>query len=661
MSTKCHHDAETFSECNLKTAGLYRYAEHPSTALNVVCFAFDDGPVHVWLPWEDVPLKVSAGIEAGMDPGSDLFIGLTAPDILRNHDGTFCAHNSMFERTVLNGQAGRRHNYPLLPIDRTVCTMAKCAVHGLPHALEHAATALGTHPKKVEGANAMRYLAKPRKDGSRPTPHDEPDRFIECALYCIDDVKAERAIDDAVPDLTDREQQVYFLDQRINDRGVRVDIPAIHNVQTLIAEYKADLAARCKAQTGYAPTQTGKLAEYIRSNGYPQLVDLTAATVTETVKDPTCPAPIVGLLKIYSTYAMKAVTKFDAMLRSVCGSQRLHGMFQFYGAGTGRWSSRIVQLQNLFRPVIKDPEVAIESFAMRCLTWLRSLYSENPMKVFASCVRGMLVAEPGKDLMAFDFSSIEARIVAWLAGQTDILDVFRGHGKIYEHSAAKIYRVAMETVTPAQRFVGKVATLALGYQGGAAAFKKMAKQYGVDIDEMAADVIKNDWREANPKIVRLWYNIDDAAKLAVKNPGSVFGIPNKKILFKVEGRWLYMRLPSGRRLAYFDPGLDENGAVSYMGVDTYSRRWTRVTSYGGRWLQNAAEGIARDLLVNGVLKMEEACYWPVGTVHDEGISEIDESFGTLEEAERIMTTPLQWAEGLPVKAAGWRAKRYQKG
>lgn len=634
---KCHLDLESFSEQDLKAGGLYRYAEHPSTEILCICYAFDDEDVQLWKPTDTFPDQLVQYIKAG---------------------GQIRAHNAAFERIVLNGTAGQKIGFPPLQIGQMVCTMAKCAVHGLPHALGDAATALGTYPKAATGINAMRALCKPRSGKERRYALDDP-KYQELYAYCADDVRAERDLDKHIPDLTAAEQKIYELDQLINDRGIAIDLAAIANAQVLVTKYKEHLKSLCLKLIGLTPGQNGKIAEWIRANGYPQLVDMTAPSVITAAADPGCPEPVRKVLKLYSTFGMKAVAKYTAMENAVCADGRLHGMFKFYGAGTGRWSSTIVQLQNLFRPVIKDTDVAIEAFTPRCLDWIRVLYDVDPMKVLSSCVRGMLVSSEGKDILALDFASIEARIVAWLAGQLDILAVFAGHGKIYEYTASRIYRIAMETVDSKQRFIGKVAVLALGYQGGVNAFKKMAKTFGVDIPEQEAEVIKVEWREANPYVVQLWYDLEQAAIAAINNPGKAFAIPNKKIMFKVDGQWLYMRLPSGRKLAYFKPEIIDQ--VTYLGIHTLTRQWCRVDTYGGKLLQNACEGIARDLLVNGMFWAERLGYPVIGSVHDEIIMEKDEGFGSLEEvSSAIVGFKPEWAEGLPVAAEGFRAKRYRK-
>lgn len=644
MAAKLSIDIETYSEADLKKAGVYVYAEHPSTEILCMSYRFDDEPVQQWRPGTELPERIVNHVKTG---------------------GRIYAYNAQFERVVLNGTAGRKIRFPRIAIEQTRCTMAKARVHGLPGALGQAANALGTHPKQEEGKGAMMQLSKPRRGAEkRWTPENAPEKFEQLYSYCDDDVYAESDIDATVPDLTPEEQARYELDQKINERGIMVDKPAVHNMLYLVDEYKKRLATYCRQLTGFSPTQTGKLADWIRSNGYPQLENLQAPTVQLALDDEKCPFEARRALQCYSTHNMKAVAKLQPMLTAASHGDRLRGMLLFYGAGPGRWSSRIVQLQNLMRPVIKDPDAAIEIMRARDLDWLRGLYhGTDAMKVIASCIRGMLIAKPDHDLIAVDYAQIESRIQAWLANAEWKLEYFReGKHKIYNVDGSMMFGIPPEQVVDKgedQTYTAaKIGSLACGYQGWAGAIEKFARDMNVKLS-IPAEEIGQRWRDANSEQVQLWYDLQDAAYHAVKFKGRAFTIKQGRISFKVIGRWLYMRLPSGRRLAYLDPEV-RDGSVTYMGIDTYTRRWMRVSTYGGKLLQNACEGIGRDLLACGLMNCEEAGYDTILTVHDEGVWEVHEDFGSLEEVIQLMTIPLGWAEGLPVKADGWRGKRFRK-
>lgn len=720
---KLHLDTEVYSEVNLKDAGVYRYAEHESTELLVACYAFDDGPVTVWIPYAPVSawIVISNMLKERLQGNDKIIVGLSAPDDLLNHieaGGEVWAHNAQFERVVLNGTAGRKLDFPHIKIEQTRCTAAKMRVHGLPAALEDAASALGTAAKDLTGKGVMLQLCRPRSgEVKRYSPEEFPEKYVQLFSYCADDVRAERGIDNAVPDLTPNEQRIYELDQRANDRGILVDTKMIADVQFLIDQYKAEMEALCREWTGVKPTQREKIAEWVRTNGYPQLPDMTADTVRKCVKDPDCPEPVKNVLKLYSTYGMKAVSKYPRMLEAMCADKRLRGMFLHYGAGTGRWSSFIVQLQNLYRPVIKDTDTAIDAMRARDLDWIRMLYTVDPMKVFASCVRGALVAAPGHDILAIDYSGIESRLTAWVFDEKWKLAAFRAQDAktgpdTYKLAYSRLFLVPVEDVKDWQRQIGKVLELSMGFEGGVMAFTTMAATYNMDLNALADVVypilpqdvkesaewiwrlveskgrtgglsekvyvscegLKKLWRAAHPAHAAGWKNMRDAAIAAVRNPGTAYALPSKLIAFKMVKDFLYMRLPSGRKLAYYKPEVVQpkpvkqaNGkekipdpVLYYWGVDTETRRWMRVATYGGRLTQNFAEGIARDLLVNGMSGLENAGARVVGSIHDEVVCEPAKDWLSFDEAKAIFVNAPKWAAGLPLNCAGFRGPRYRK-
>jgi DNA polymerase bacteriophage-type len=748
----CHLDIETFSECNLKEAGLYRYAEHPSTELLVVCYKFQgSGIIYVWVPRDTLPVG-ALSLLAAKYPKAQLVLRSTCPENLRYHvedGGEVRAHNAQFERVNLNGTAGQKVNFPKLAIDQMVCTLAKMANHGLPRALGDAANALGTHRKDDTGRATMLALSQPRRGKERRyTPENSLERFIQLYAYCCDDVLAEEGIDRVVPDISPEETRVYRLDQQINDRGISVDLESVENVVFLIDQYKLDIERQFHAATGLKPTQRAQIAAWIRANGFPQLLDMQAETVKEIVAGTVCPDNVKHVLRMYSTYGMKAVTKYQTLLDMVCADGKLHGMFQYFGAGTGRWSSTGVQLQNLFRPVIDDPETAVEAFRERDLQWIKDLYPKtDPMKVFASCIRSMLVASPGMDLIFPDFAGVESRVNAWCWSEEWKLQAFRdfdtyvldasgnrisdGKGDwlragpdTYKLAYARAFHVLIELVTKKMRQIGKVMELALGYEGGVGAFVTMADTYGIDLEELtrqvlpvlpdecirsaewmiknfgtkglprdtfiACDGLKQLWRGNHPRHKTGWAQLKEASIMAVLNPGKVYRAG--KALFSVrsyEGNtWLYMKLPSGRKIAYFKPtvewgkrnmGVDDliedaesinsspleerdlkNATLRYWGVDTKTRRYMKTSSYGGKKCENKVQAISRDLLVNAMLALDDAGYLAVGSVHDEAILEVPKNFGSLDEAGRIMCTKTKWGADIPLAVEGHRAYRYRK-
>lgn len=377
MSAKLHIDIETFSECDLKKAGAYVYAEDESTEVLCYAFAFDEDPPLLWRP--------------GMKHDPHLVNYITK-------GGHIHAFNANFERTILNGKPGRKIGFPSIQIGQTRCVAAKTATHNLPRDLGSAAKALGTTPKDETGRNTMLQLAKPRKGKEkRYTRENAPEKFEILERYCIGDVLAERDLDNHIPDLTEYEQGVYEFDQRINDRGWKIDLESIDNAKFLVDLYKDQMHKQCVDLTGFTPTQRDKIAAWVREkNPALPLPDLQAETIKWALKRKEITCDVATVLKIYSTYNAKAITKLDSMRAAVCADGRLRGMFLYHAAGTGRWSSLKVQLHNMFRGALgedDDAATAIEAMRQRDLDFLRMLYpSIDPLKVIASCMRGMLVA-----------------------------------------------------------------------------------------------------------------------------------------------------------------------------------------------------------------------------------------------------------------------------
>lgn len=674
-------DIETYSEVELSSAGVYVYAAHPSTELLLFCWAFDDEPVATWRPGEPLPERVVQHIDS---------------------HGQIRAHNASFERVVLNGVAGQKVGFPPISIEQTVCVAAKAAAHGLPRALANAAKALGVREKDAAGRIVMLQLSKPRRGAvKRYTPANAPEKFAALAAYCANDVEVERAIDKAIPDLPEIEQKVYELDQRINDRGVRVDRPALTAALELLDQYKDELLKECIALTQIAPTQREKLAGWLREHGL-QFPDLQAETIRRLLASGKGSEQCRRVLQIYGAYNSKSVSKLESMLEGANEDDRIRGMFLYYGASTGRWSSQRVQLQNMLRGEIKNPDEAIDVILGRDLRWLQTLYADkDPIKVIGSCARGMIVPAEGKSLMALDYSGIESRVNAWIFDEEWKIEAFRdydaGNGPgIYELVYAQAFHKHAARVTPEERQIGKVLELSSGFQGGVSAFVKMAHNYSVDLDAMAkavigtipedvlssarwmwhnhakpknatfglseqtyvvCDSLKQLWRSSNPKITAGWKALEEGAVNAIEAPGKVFTLPNKKLAFKVDTGWLYMRLPSGRKLAYYQPAV-ESGRLSYMGTDTLTRQWCRTQMYGGMLCNNAVQGTARDIMVNGLMRIEGAGWPVVMTIHDELVVETDEP--DLKQAAEIMCTLSVHDTGLPLAVKGWIGKRYRK-
>jgi DNA polymerase bacteriophage-type len=730
-----HIDIETFSEEDLGAAGVYRYAEHPSTSVNCIGYAIDNGPVHLWIPFPDVPMQILALVQQ-RQPDAILLIGKKVPAALAAAwHGPKRAHNAQFERVVLNGVAGKKLGLSPTKINEWVCTAVKAAANGLPRALDEGAKALGTRRKDEGGRPSMLQLSKPRKPtkadpSTRWTFENAPEKWVAMLCYNVDDVLAEYELDEALPDISEQEQRLYELDQKINERGWAVDLDAVHNILFVVEQYKEQLAKEFEqltwdwiTESGLKPTQREKVSEWVRDNGFPSLQDMTAEYLRSVVKRPDVPPNVKRVLTIYSTYGAKSVSKLQAMLDAVCADGRLRGMFLFYGAATGRWSSLIVQLQNMMRPVIKDPNAAIEAFASRDLDLIRMLWPDvDPMKVAGSCIRGCLVSQSGSQLVFPDFSGVEDRVNLWFFDDEPGLEMYNAYDAKrgrhpYSITICKMFGIDLTTFNDEdpRRQIGKVTRLQLNYEGGVSAFVSAAENYGIDLEEMAKIVLpllpedaldhakwmrenhpnstvsgdvetacnglKFLFRQQHPKIAQGWKHLKEAAERAVEFEGETFWLPNRKIAFRVEtfkGRkWLCMRLPSGRKIKYYNPSwtpptvkdvwLNNErvekvvpGFFEYWGIDTYTRQWMKLQTYGGKLDENADQGFSRDLLCNGLLALDSDGYPIVGSEHDKAILEVPVSFGSVDEIKRLMITQPAYCAGLPLATDGKRLSRYGK-
>lgn len=698
-------DIETFSRANLKTAGMAKYAEDESTDLLCVCWAFDDGPVSAWIPTADQSFFDAV---KGVYEWDAVFIGHAVPLELSLHiqrHGEIHAWNAAFERSVLNGPAGRRYGFPHITIEQTRCSMANARVHGLPGGLEDAANAVNAAVKKrMGGVNAMRYLCKPRADGTRPTLEEERKRFLELVPYCADDVRAERAVDAIVPPMTKAELEIYHLDQEFNDRGWKVDLEVIDNLEVLVHKYKQELEAKCYELTGIKPSRAGPLADWIRAHGYPELENLQADTVRKSlVLD--IPGEVKTVLRLYSTYNMKTVTKFKALRQAAGSGARVRHMYMFYGAGTGRWSAH--HIQNIFRTVIPDPENVVEIAKEWDLDYLRLMYpGVDPMKLLASSVRSVLIADEGKELFFPDYSGIEARFNSWVWNEKWKLDAYSAYD---QGTGPNLYCViygrcfGIDPQSPegvAGKQIGKVLDLSMGYEGGVGAFVKMARSFGIDLLDMVekayptlprdvldesldayryaleqgrgyelpervwitCEGLKRLWRRAHPGISNGWRDLKDAALNATANPGKIYSVAGGRVAFRIEGDWLVMRLASGRKLWYYQPRIrDDDYSFGYTGVNTLTRQYGPSSMYGGSWCNNETQGGCRDLLVRAKMAMRDMKELELlGSSHDEPIWEIPQGWHEEEEVTRRMCLNGSWDAGLPLAVECHRGKRYRK-
>lgn len=689
MTETLHLDFETRSPVELKKTGTYVYAEHPDTDIWCAAFALGDEHPRLWVPGEPCPSDVRAHITLG---------------------GTVTAHNAAFERIIWREIFTPRYGWPEPKLEQYRCTMAAALALALPAGLDDLAGALGLAEKKDSaGYRKMIQMAKPRRveeDGTYVWWDDE-DRKRSLYAYCIQDVIVEREVDKLLLPLRPAEQHLWLVDQRINDRGVYVDVDLCESANAIADEMQKRLDRAMRQATGNevrACTNTKQLTEWLNQQGV--ACDSVAKDVVDRMlgRDDLPEAARTALL-LRQQGSKTSTAKADALLRGMNADGRARGLMQFHAASTGRWGGRRFQPQNLKRPD-EDTDIpqAIGVIKSRNLDAALLLY-DDPMSIIGDCIRGMVIAAPDRVLRAADFSNIEGRDLAWLAGEQWKLDAFaafdRGEGEdLYKVTAGSILdKPAKEVTKPERQNIGKVSELALGYQGGVGAMMTMSKGkvpfhelYEMLADKMpdhaeraaeayeqrgrgqglsatgwqAAEIIKLAWRAKHPRIVQFWKDAEESAIAAVATPGSIWAAG--KVKFRKVGSFLFMQLPSGRCLAYAYPSLADGMTpwgkpiqkLKFWGVDSLTKKWTQQETYGGKLVENATQAVARDKLADRLVWLDANGWEPVLHVHDEAVTETDPLFGSTEDLERVMSTMPAWAAGCPVAAAGWSEERYQK-
>lgn len=670
--TTLHIDFETRSTVDLTKTGVYVYAESPDTDVLCAAYAIDDQEIKLWVPRQPVVLGDFSGEIGEFDapPGIDYVL---------KENYTIVAHNANFERAIWHHILTPRYGWPEPRLDQWRCTMAQAYAMSLPGSLQNAAAAMGlTISKDMDGRALMLQMShprKPRKGEDKKATHwfDDAKRLQRLYEYCKTDVQVERELDKRLLALSPSETKLWHLDQRINDRGVHVDKELCEKALQVVGSAASALDEEMRALTDGAVSRTtnvGEISKWVRERGFPT-ESLDKEHIDEMLVRTDLPADVRRVLDLRRESAKAAVKKIDALLAGANTDGRARGLLQFHAAGTGRWAGRRFQPQNIKRPEL-DEDDAIEAVSTGSADYVRLLYGE-PLSVVGDCLRGMVTASPGNRLIAADFSNIEGRVIAWLAGEDWKLDAFRAFDKglghdIYHITAGEILNKAPGKVTKDERQgYGKVPELALGFQGGVGAFQKMAHTYGVTISDERADEIKVAWREKHPNVVKFWYDLERAAKDAITHRGQVYRCG--RIAFRVAGSFMFMRLPSGRSIVYPYPCIkpklcpwgEMRDQVCYQGTDTYTRKWGDCFAHGGLLFNNAVQGTARDIEAEAMLRVEAAGYPNVLNCHDEVVCEVPLGFGSVEEFESLMTTLPTWAGGLPIAAAAWFGTRYRKG
>jgi DNA polymerase len=684
-----HLDFETRSTADIKRTGAFRYAEDPSTEILCAAIARDgEGP----LLWVNPKFEFDDMSVCRSSPGVDELIA----EMNRN-DAPVYAHNAYFEQAITNHCPNNR--WFKIDYRRWRCTAAMSRRAAIPPSLEKAAETLGLlQQKDSKGKALIRKFSIPQKaSGKFIQPIDRQDDFIAFCNYCIQDVRAEQGIHKTLKhfELTGNTLAAFQADLAINSRGLPVNLPALRHAQTLIEANEARMTEEFRELTGFNPTQRDVLLKWLKEHGY-EGDNLRADTLDEQLEDEAFdPTTTVGrVLTIKKSLSFASIKKVKAMIECACADSRVRGTIQFYGAGPGRASGRLVQPQNFKRPTIKNTDAAYADIMAGASEAHIEIFYGPLLEVIGSCIRHFIHDEAGP-IFDVDFSSIEARIAAWLANEEWTLEVFRTHGKIYEATACRMSGMPLQEMLDyakehgkhhPDRQKGKVASLALQYQGGVEALKAMgALDMGVkeeELEEEELEEVVEQWREANPNIVKVWHAYDRAAKAAVSNFGSRHQAGKVEFFCAVTAgtKYLFAKLPSGRRLAYRDPKIEETvsrnkktgeietwesgkiktrQSLTYWGQIRGKTIWGRCGLYGGLLLQNFCEGVGADLLNNGIIKSEAAGYEVCSLIHDQILTYTRES-QSIEELVGHMTNVPEWTKGLPVAADGKVQPYYTK-
>lgn len=652
-------DIETFSSVDLKKAGLYKYVESPDFQILLFAYSINDQMVHVvdLAQGEELPLIIQ--------------LLLQDPNVIKH------AYNASFEWYCIN------KFYPS-PLEQWRCTMFHGLYCGYTAGLGATAVALGLPEDKRKmsmGSALIRTFCipcKPTKTNghrTRTLPHHEPEKWQLFKQYCIQDVITEMEVErklSAFP-VPVAEQQLWELDQRINAYGVAVDQELIAGALYCDEAITSELMAEAVQLSGLDnPKSVQQLSKWLTEETGEEITNLRKDTVKDLIKV-TDDGAAKRMLEIRQEISKTSTKKYAAMDAAVCADGRVRGLLQFYGANrTGRWAGRLVQVQNLPRNYLETLGHARACTKAKKVDVLKLIYGNVP-DTLSQLTRTAFVPSPGSTLVVADFSAIEARIIAWLAGEQWRLDVFATHGKIYEASASQMFGVPLDLITKGNpeyelRQKGKVSELALGYQGAAGALIAMgALNMGLTEEELP-DIVHR-WRSANKRIVDLWYSLENAA-LQVMRTGQPSGIKGLLLAresdYATDQDFFTITLPSGRKLYYAKPFLEKNErnreALYYRGVNQQTRKWEIVPTYGGKLVENCVQAIARDCLAESLTRLATAGYPIVMHVHDEAVLDVPEHQAELdlELVCEIMGQPIPWASGLLLKADGFTTKFYKK-
>ena len=647
-------DIETYSSIDLKKSGLYKYVQSPDFEILLFAYAYDDGPVNI------------VDMASGEKIPYFTLMDLHRPEVIKT------AHNAAFEYYCLK-------KFFETHIEQWRCTMVHSLYCGFPASLDAVGKAMNfsqDRRKMAEGKALIKYFCVPcaptQRNGGRTRnlPKHDPGKWKLFKEYCKQDVYTEREIKRELGryPVPESEQKLWELDQRINIGGVAIDERLVTGALAVNDQIKGELEKKAKDLTGLDnPNSVVQLKEWMLQNADVEVESLNKQTISELLAQKSGTSQMREVLRLRQEMAKTSIKKYQAMELAVCDDGRLRGLLQFYGANrTGRWAGRLVQVQNLPRNYVESLDTARELVRKQKTECLKLIYGNVP-DILSQLIRTAFIPREGCYFAVADFSAIEARVIAWLAKEEWRLNVFRTHGKIYEASASTMFGVDIDLIKKgnpeyALRAKGKVAELALGYQGSSGALIQMgALSMGLKEEELP-DIVKR-WRASNKRIVDLWYSIERAAVECVKT--GITTTLSCGVSFLRDERCLTILLPSGRRLFYICPELipNERGydSIWFMGMNQSSKKWEKVQTYGGKLTENIVQAVARDCLASAMMNLWEAGYKINFHIHDEVILEIPSgSSQNLDEAIRIMCRNPTWAEGLPLNADGFTGEYYKK-
>lgn len=636
-------DIETYSSVSLTESGVYAYSEAPDFTILLLAYGFDDEEVQV------------IDLAQGEDVPCVLLEALISDDVIKT------AYNANFERTCLARYLGKS-----MPPNQWRCTAVHASMLGLPGNLKGVCEALGLgeeETKSKTGRALIQYFSIPckstAKNGQRTRnlPEHDLEKWQLFKDYCKQDVVAERAIKErlSIFPVPSSEQELWELDQKINDSGILIDTQLVDNIIGYDQIYQEKLMEEAKALTGLTnPNSVAQLKNWLRDQGI-NPTGLTKAKVEELLETTT--GDVNRVLQLRKAMSKTSTKKFEAMKHALCQDNRVRGTLQFYGANrSGRWAGRLLQVHNLPQNKVPDIELARELVKEGDFETLEMLFGETPF-IFSQLVRTAIIAQ--HNFIISDFSAIEARVVAWLANEQWVLETFKGDGKLYERTASRMFNVPIEKITKGQpeyelRQKGKISTLSCSYGGSVGALTSMgALKMGL-VEEELSDIV-HAWRQANPNIVRLWYDTEKAVKDALDTGWQV---PiTKGVSAEVEQGTLFIALPSGRRLAYAEVDIEDN-QITYMGIDQQSKKWTKVRTYGAKLVENITQAIARDCLAEAMKRLDQAGYGIALHVHDEVVIDTDKD--AMADITEMMSKDINWAPGLPLRGDTYQTKFYKK-